>query len=181
MEGVNRAKQHESEGDKQFRASNYSKAAKEYTLSIAYSDKNFRTYQSRADTYMQYLKTVLIPAIKSSSADGKKVIHDRSRALLCHAIHFDYAKANDINNKYLAAINADLYMLRDNMKKDATIYDSESKITPGHTKETRQTLEMIRLRRLNQSKRNAIRNGVNIKAAIRDYELVCQTKSNPAR
>jgi hypothetical protein len=130
---------------------------------------------------MQYLKTVLLPATKSSSANGKTVFRDRSRALLCHAIHFDYAKANDINNKYLAAINADLYMLRDNMKKDTTNYDSESKVTPGHTKETRQSLEMIRLRRLNHSKRDAIRTGVNIKAAIRDYELVCQTKSNPAR
>ncbi len=180
VEGVDRAKQHEDEGDKQFRASNYSKAAKEYSLSIAYSDKSFRPYQSRADAYMQYLKTILIPATKSSSANGE-VFRDRSKALLCHAIHFDYAKAKDINNKHLEAINADLYLQIYNMKKGAKNYDSESKITPGHAKETRESLEMIRLRRLNQSKKNAIRNGVNIQAAIRDYELVCQTKSNPAR
>jgi hypothetical protein len=181
VEGVNRAKQREDEGDKQFRASNYSKAAKEYTLSIAYSDKSFKPYQSRADAYMQHLKIVLIPATKSSSANGKKGSHDRSKALLCHAIHFDYVKASDINKKYLAAINEDLYLQINNMKKGAKNYNPESKVTPYHTKETRESLEMIRLRRLNQSKKDAIRNGVNIKAAIRYYELVCQTKSNPAR
>ena len=72
VQGVDRAKQHENEGDKQFRASNYNRAAKEYSLSIAYSDKSFRPYQSRADSYMQYLKTVLIPATKSGASGEKR-------------------------------------------------------------------------------------------------------------
>jgi hypothetical protein len=185
----NRSEKHADDGDKQFRQSNYGRAAKEYSLAIAYSDKSVRPYQSRAEAYMQHMKTVLFPS-SSSSTNGDKMGRDRSKALLCHAIHFDYAKANDMNRRNLAAINADIYLLAEKMKKDDTNYElksSDSKVaphltaTPYHDKSTQQSIDMARWRRFQRLKKDAIRNGVSIKTAMRDYEQLCQATSRPAR
>ena len=179
--GVNMSKQHENEGNKQFRESRYGKAAKEYTLAIEYSRQNPEPYKLRADAYKQYLKTNLIAAAKSGSDKARRALFDQSKALLCHAIQFDYAKANDLNQKALAAINADTYLLSNKMNQDKTNYEPESNVTPYHIKSAEKTHDSRRLRNLYQSQRAAIQAGANIKAAIQDYELVCQTRSNPAR
>jgi hypothetical protein len=177
--GINMSKQHETEGNKQYRESRYGKAAKEYTLAIEYSEQNPVPYKLRADTYKQYLKTNLIAAAKSG-ADNAALV-DRSKALLCHAIQFDYTQAYDLNQKALDAINADTYLLSNKMNQDITNYEQDSKVTPYHIKSAERTHDQRRLRNLYQSQRAAIQAGVDIKAATKDYEAVCQTKSKPAR
>jgi hypothetical protein len=178
--GVKKSNQHENEGGKQYRESHYGKAAKEYTLAIEYSRENPEPYKLRADAYKRYLKTDLIAAAKSAD-NAKRVRFDQSKALLCHAIQFDYTKANALNQKALAAINADTYLLSNQMNRDITNYEPDSNVTPYHIKSAQKTHDSRRLRNLYRSQRAAIQAGVNIKAAIQDYELVCQTKSNPAR
>jgi len=166
--GVNRSKQHEDEGDKQFRDSHYGRAAKEYSLAIAYSGKSVKPYQLRADTYVRYLKTVLPAAANSKSFNGKQVLADRSRSLMCHAIHFDYAKASDLNKKYLAALNADIYLLAGKIKKDTANYEatgSDGRIAP-----------MARLQHLERQKKVAIQTGTTIKKSIDDYKLFCAAR-----
>ena len=175
------SKQHENEGDKQYRESQYGKAAKEYTLAIEYSGQNPAPYKLRADTYKQYLKTNIITAAKSGSDNAKSAHMDRSKALLCYAIQFDYTQAYDLNQKALAAINADTYLLSNKMNQDITNYEQDSKVTPYHIKSAEKTHDERRLRNLYQSQRAAIQAGNSIKAAMKDYEVLCQTKSNPSR
>jgi hypothetical protein len=190
MDGDNQSKKHADEGDKQFRQSDYGRAAKEYSLAIAFSDKSLAPYQSRGQVYMQYLKTVLLPAAGKIPAVGDKRDPDRSKALLCHAIRFDYAKAKDMNRRNLEAINADIYLLAGKMKRDDTNYElksSDSKVaphltvTPYHDKSTQQSIDMARWRRFQRLKKDTIRTGDSIRAAMRDYDLVCQAATRPAR
>jgi hypothetical protein len=174
MAGVNKSKLHGYEGDKQYRASQYSKAAKEYTLAIEYLGEDPELYKLRADVYKQYLKTNLTAAATSGSDKATQVYFDQSKALLCHAIQFDYARANDLNQKALAAIRKDSYF--------ATITNNEqdSNVTPYPIKSAQKSHELRRLRYMYETKRaekDAIQADANIKAAIQDYELVCKTKS----
>ena len=172
------SKIHENEGDKQYRAFQYGKAAKEYTLAIEYAGENSGLYKLRADVYMQYLKTNLTAAAKGGSTEAKRAIFDQSKALLCHAIQFDYARADDLNQKALAAI------IKDTLAASTTINERDSDVTPYPIKSAQKAHELRRLRYMSESKRaekDAIQADANIKAAIRDYEIVCQTKSNPAR
>jgi hypothetical protein len=65
------------------------------------------------------------------------------------------------------------------MNQDITNYEQDSKVTPYHIKSADRTHDQRRLRNLCQSQRAAIQAGVDIKAATKDYEAVCQTKSKP--
>jgi hypothetical protein len=101
---------------------------------------------------------------------------EKSKTLLCHASRFDYAQADDLNNKTLAAVRSDIFLLTDKMKKDKIDYDPEGNVNPYHIKSAQRTLEMRRLRGLYQSQRAAIQAGTDIKATLRDYEVVCGAK-----
>lgn len=166
--GVNRLKQHEDEGDKLFRNSNYGGAAKEYSLAIAYSEQSDKLYQLRAETYVQYLKTVLFPAAQSRSFSGKQAPRDRSRSLLCHAIRYDYATASDLNKKYLEALNADIYLLAERIKKDPANNESDGS--------TGRIAPMARFRHLERLKKDAIQTGVKIRKSMDHYKPLCEAK-----
>jgi hypothetical protein len=180
--GANMSKQHENEGDKLYRESHYGKAAKEYTLAIEYSGENPELYKLRADVYKQYLKTDLIAAAKSDPGKAKRDLSDQSKALLCHAIQFDYTRADDLNQKALAAIIRDTYLAIIKYAYFAPITNEEQdiKVTPYPIKSAQKSHELRRLRYMYETKRaekDAIQADANIKAAIQDYELVCKTKS----
>jgi hypothetical protein len=168
--------QHKIEGDRCYKEAQFDKAAREYTLAIAFASNNYEPYKLRADTYKQYLKTKLNPAAKDNPDKMKQDVLDKSRTLLCRAIHADYEKAASITTKTLADINGDINLIKDKMQKGITDYDPESKVYPYYIKSSDRTLDARRMRGLYNAHRTVTQAAMNINKAMTDSKAVCETK-----
>ncbi len=174
----NKSIQHKTEGDKYYREAQYDKAAKGYTLAIKYSDEKYEPYKLRADTYKQYLRTKLNPASGSESDETRQGLFDKSRALMCYAIHADYTTAIKKNNKNLSDIILESNVLKNKMKKEKMDYDTNTDVSPYYYRSSQKIHNMRLLRGLSNSQRAAHSADANIKDALSDYKSVCREKDD---
>jgi hypothetical protein len=175
---------HKTEGDINFSKSHYDKAAKEYTLTIKYSEDKYEPYKLRADTYKQYLKTKLSPVSGSSSDKTRQDLYDKSKRLLCDSIYSDYSEAIRLNDKTVSDIVLELNVLKNKMSKKTIIYEEDSKVAAsryrgGQNIHNAHTLKKLHYSYVAAQKANkTIRKTID--EALSDYKMVCEVKEDAA-
>ena len=160
---------HRTEGDKYYQESQYRKAAKEYSLVITYSKEDYTPHKLRGDTYKRYLTAELSPSSGSSSDEAKKVLLDKTRALLCLSIYSDYRKSMEIIDDVILKNISDMNMIKFRMEERA----SESRASPPRIRTAQDNKDIRQLRTLSRVQREANQADIKMKMAISDYKLVC--------
>lgn len=176
-----KAQQLNSQGDIFYKASQFEKAAKEYTRAINCSENKYGPYKFRADAYKQVLTAKWNPALQSNASEARQPLFDKSRTLLCYATYSDYATARKINDNFLAKASSEITVLKARLEEQRMKYQVNRKDTLSREIRARNVLDVRQLTYLSRLQEDVIQANITIDKAISDYKLICQTKEDMAR
>ena len=101
---------------------------------IAYSKEDYTPYKLRGDTYKQYLTAEFSPLSGSSSDEAKKILLNKTRALLCKSIYSDYRKSIEIIDEVIRKNIADINMIKFRMEQRTPNYETDDKASPSRSR-----------------------------------------------
>lgn len=167
-----RATAHKNAADRYFREASFAIAAKEYALAIEAGGTDYLLYEGRANSYASHLKTELLPRQGVYSGARSAAQLDRSKAILCDAAASDYQEARRLNDKAMADIAGDIYLLQYNMK---TFMDSRVSpdVKPYYGKSAQKSVDMLKLRQLSQAQKIAYQDARKIKLEQAELASIC--------
>ncbi len=168
-----RVSRHRTAGDRYFKEARFDIAAKEYSLAIEAGGGEYLLYEGRANSYLNHMKTRLIPRLGIYSGNSKDELVAKSKGILCSAASADYLEARKLNEKAAADIAADIYLLQYNMK---TFMESRVSpdVKPYYAKSAQKSVDMLKLRQLYQSQKIANQDMEKLKAEQSEYRTICE-------
>ena len=179
---VGKSGQHKAAGDKYSRESQYGKAATEYTRAIEFSRDSHELYLMRAESYRQYLKTTLNPAIQSNPDKARQGSMGKSRALLCHALYADYETAARISKQKKADSYAELKAMQANLGPSAPSDQANDNIALYHKRAARNIQGTRQMQtKYYEARKNAERPGFTMEQVMKDYKGVCDGADSATR
>lgn len=170
---ANRVVMHKNAGDRYFREARFDIAAKEYSLAIEAGGGDYLVYEGRANSYVNHMKARLIPRLGIYSGNRRAELVAKSKAILCSAASSDYLEARKLNEKAVADIAADIYLLQYNMK---TYMDTRVSpdVKPYYAKSAQKSVDMRNLRQLYQSQKTANQDMQKIKTELSECRTICE-------
>ena len=163
------------EGNQYSQEARYGQAAREYTLAMQFSPKNYAPYKLRADSYLQYLLVKSQDRLKNMDAAQQKLF-DRTRTLLCKAINADYAQALALNDAIRKSNSAYLLSKKTRLGEK----DQESEPTSYYEK-GKGTTDKLVMRRIYQTQRKAIQTDGELKKSLANCRTICEMKEDAVR
>ncbi len=168
-------------GDRYDKASQYKKAAEEFTRAILSSEDKDEPYVRRAEVYRKYLAARAQPQAGGKSNETGQPLTGRSGRLLCDAAYSDLASARRINGKNQSRIISEIHALTAKMKEQDPTYPEGSKVVQSRYVGGRNIKDTRQLNSLYNAQRVAHQAEVRIGRALADYKSVCETKEDAAR
>jgi hypothetical protein len=170
----NKSIKHKTDGDKYSLEAQYKKAAKEYSLAIAYSKGDYTPHKLRGDAYRQYLTTEFSSSPGSSSDEAKNILLKKTRTLLCKSIYSDYRKSIEIIDEVIRKNIADINMIKFRMEQRIPNYETNDKASPSRSRTAQDIKNMRQFNTLSQVQRVANQAKNKMEKAVSDYKLVCE-------